>query len=168
MSELINKINLRFESGNSVPVDSVRITREEWEEVQREVDDWKQQADGEAIVSGSYRDERDAALDREQALAAHVKEAKELIDAATSMGFFQTTHDSGTDHKRLCHKVIRFLQNTPEQTLARRDLIKQAEALEQIATDIACDLPDKPITRTIISGINIRIDTLRQQAEALK
>lgn len=37
MNNLINKINLRFESGNSVPVDSVRITREEWEDIQSHI-----------------------------------------------------------------------------------------------------------------------------------
>lgn len=71
MNDLINKINLRFESGNSVPVDSVRITREEWD---------------------SLLAERDDAIEREQALAKKCDALRIAEDHQISMRQMAENH----------------------------------------------------------------------------
>jgi hypothetical protein len=38
MTTLIDRINERFRSGNDVPVDSVRVTAEEWEQIRSRIE----------------------------------------------------------------------------------------------------------------------------------
>lgn len=115
MNDLINKINLRFESGNSVPVDSVRITREEWD----------------LLVA-----ERDAAIEREQALAAHVEKVQLLADSdRVDDEFYDEDGDLRTGNgwkSKLGRDLHDVLRKDPTTSLARRDLIKQAEAMESL------------------------------------
>lgn len=151
MNDLINKINLRFESGNSVPVDSVRITREEWD----------------SLVA-----ERDAALEREQALATKLdksiaREASLEIDLGRySMCAGSADHYRGEAMK--ARQVLGFEVNSKEispydieMAIKRRDLIKQAEALEEEAKNSEYSLWAQ--RRMIESAAD-----LRQRAQSLK
>ncbi|RUR38502.1 hypothetical protein [Vreelandella populi] len=88
-------------------------------------------------------DERDAALEREQALAAHVERLK-------------TNFMAGADDEQLGE----IINGTPYASLARRDLIKQAEALEGFADEM-------PMLSSMGAkeALRLRAAELRKQAE---
>lgn len=159
MSELINKINLRFESGNSVPVDSVRITREEWGAVQRELETYRAAEQMQIALRRKADEERDTALYREAALAAHV-------DRVLGAWMYDDTgiHDKYEHYVKLptarYEAVDAAIMDSPDASLKRRDLIKQAEALENMAeslnSDCHCD-----------TWMNDRAADLRQRSQNL-
>lgn len=73
--------------------------------------------------------ERDAALEREQAMGAHVDRIVELLD-----GTIESNLDTAPEYDR---EVSKWLADSPTTSLSHRDLIKQAEALEKLYDDTA-------------------------------
>lgn len=96
-------------------------------------DEWKAQADGEAMVCSGYRDELDA-------LKAHSKrQAKVIFDTLAAV------EDGDVD--AVPWDEARALYNeAPAASLARRYLLKQAEALESLWPRLVTKA-DQQITR---------------------
>lgn len=69
--------------------------------------------------------ELNAALEREQALAAHVELAIEALEHRPSL---QSSHVS---------RLLDYLRKADKSCLTKRDLIKQAEAAESVAAKFA-------------------------------
>ena len=98
-------------------------------------------------------DDRDASVEREVALAAHV----ERLASVFRRGFY-SGDDLDLDAWEVEAKSV--LAETPTTSLARRDLIKQAEAV----TEVAMKRPPDSVQR---SWLLEEADKLRQRAEAL-
>lgn len=107
---------------------------------------------GEKGATAALRIELTAAIEREQALAAHVKGIKTL---------FKST-DVELPSKWQSEMYALFSQ-APTTTLAKRDLIKQAEALEESASK--CELAVQ--AESMRMHLRSHADKLRQQAAAL-
>lgn len=105
--------------------------------------------------------ERDAAIEREQALAAHVERLREDVydQANTILGEFGV-RETIEDY------LPGSYNDTPATSLARRDLIKQAEALEAEAAG----WPEDKYTECshVRESILISANELRKRAQALK
>lgn len=114
--------------------------------------------DASEAVEYVRRDVHGAALEREQALAAHVHELRsELRDRAVQAW-------CGCEHPacKRCRDdedTERVLSIKPDASLAHHDLIKQAEALEKLAADSFVFDADE---------LRDRASDLRQRAQALK
>lgn len=106
---------------------------------------------GEKGTTKSLRIELDAALEREQALAAHIERMKDLLD-----GTIESNLDAAPEYDR---EVSQWLSDTPTNSLSKRDLIKQAEALE-LATAKVMRVQDSQVLYSIATRY-------RQQAAAL-
>ena len=113
---------------------------------------------GEATID--YLNARVAELEQERdQLAAHVEVLRSELKRSIS---FLHCHFPSTDKDAVHASAKQLLALSPTTSLARRDLIKQAEALED-ALLVNCNKG-----KSLRKEISHRARNLRQQAEALK
>jgi uncharacterized coiled-coil DUF342 family protein len=94
-------------------------------------------------------------IEERDALAAHVDRLKSALDNILSeVGTH--SHDDLSDDER---KALSALEATPATSLARRDVLKHAEALEEAAADTV------PAMHKMKHWLLSRANDLRQQAE---
>lgn len=118
--------------------------------LRQEVKKWQQRGLGEADMKDAYHRELNAALERELELAVILKEMQKL--AEDDVGFCE----------HLGRDLVELLTATDTRQCDRRDLIKQAEALDRLVNVMS---QGSLIT---VEDTQAMAADLRQRAQALK
>lgn len=131
-------------------IDRVRAANEE-------LSDWLEDA---RCAATSYKIERDAALEREAALGAALREAQ-----CITANWYDNEENIGECLNKMDHWAIKTMHpDRFRDCLTNRDLIKQAEALEEFADNANpnCEAQDAIVRRAERDA-----EELRQRAQAL-